>query len=48
MALIEVLLQLDVVKFEIRFFQTIIYMVCCLIIFIFKDEYLLILCYKYF
>ena len=46
---IKVLLQLAVVGSEIRFLETVVvYLVYCLAILAFKDEYLLILYRKYF
>lgn len=46
---IKVLLQLAVVESEVRFLETIVvYLICCLAIFIFEDEYLLIIYHKYF
>lgn len=45
---ITVLLQIIILRFKIRFFETIvIYLIYCLIIFEFQDEYLLILFYNY-
>lgn len=47
--LIKILLQLSVVGSEIRFLKTIvIHLVYCLVIFVFKDKYPLILCHKHF
>lgn len=47
--LIEILLQFAMIRSKIRFLQIIIiYLIYYLIIFIFKEKYSLMLCYKYF